>query len=438
MKVEGYFTDLINPRAAEFIGKHAKEPFFLYVPHLAVHCPYQPPGRPKPSVTKANMYDGDRADYAAMVEKVDDGVGMILAELEKHGILDNTLVVLSSDNGGERYSDNTPLFHHKSTLWEGGIRVPCLMRWPAKLPQGKVTGQVGITMDLSATFAAIAGAKPADDRPFDGINLIPILTGEQPAKRPHALLAHRSREPPAEGRPPREMEIHPGRHVEMLFDLERRRGRAPRCLFPAPGHLRHAEARTRRMGSRDGAGEDRHPREVNSESSSLHSAASQIAVAAVLFLCFPMIAGDVAAPVTLPGLHNAFRVTERIFSGSQPDGDAAFAALAQLGVKMIVSVDGAKPDLARAGNMECATCICRSATTVCLLRESRNWPARPRSGRVDYVHCHHGKHRGPAAVAVMCEAWPDGPANARRRGCGRPERRMITPASIARCGNFSP
>jgi arylsulfatase A-like enzyme len=115
-----------------------------------------------------------------MVEKVDEGVGMILAELERHGIADDTLLVLSSDNGGERYSDNAPLFHHKSTLWEGGIRVPCLMRWPAKLPRGKVTPQAGITMDLTATFAAIAGAQAAADRPFDGINLIPILTGEQP------------------------------------------------------------------------------------------------------------------------------------------------------------------------------------------------------------------------------------------------------------------
>jgi len=180
VKVEGYLTDLINRRAVEFVRKHAREPFFLYVPHLAVHCPFQPPGRPLPSVSKANMYDGDRRTYAAMVEKVDEGVGMLLAELEKHGLAGNTLVVLSSDNGGERYSDNSPLFHHKSTLWEGGIRVPCLMRWPARLPQGKVTSQVGITMDLSATFAAIAGVKPPADRPFDGINLLPILAGEQP------------------------------------------------------------------------------------------------------------------------------------------------------------------------------------------------------------------------------------------------------------------
>lgn len=180
VEVEGYLTDLLNERAAKFIRDHAHEKFFLYVPHLAVHCPFQPPGRPKPSVTKENMYDGSRAIYAQMVEKVDEGLGMLFGELEKHNLLENTLVVLSSDNGGERYSDNSPLFHHKSTLWEGGIRVPCLMSWPARLPKGKVTGQVGITMDLSATFATLASAKVPDDRPFDGINLLPILLGEQP------------------------------------------------------------------------------------------------------------------------------------------------------------------------------------------------------------------------------------------------------------------
>ena len=182
VKAEGYLTDLLNQRATDFIRRHAREPFFLYVPHLAVHVPFQPPGRPKPSVTKENMYDGARRDYAAMLEKVDDGVGMMLAELEKHGLLDNTLFVLSSDNGGERLSDNGPLAHKKSTLWEGGIRVPCVMRWPAKLPKGKVTSQAGITMDLSATFAAIAGAKPAANHAFDGINLLPHLTGAEPER----------------------------------------------------------------------------------------------------------------------------------------------------------------------------------------------------------------------------------------------------------------
>lgn len=218
-KVEGYLTDLINQRATDFIRRNADKPFFLYVPHLAVHAPFQPPGRPLPSVTKANMYDGDRRIYATMVEKVDEGVGLLLAELEKQGILDNTLFVLSSDNGGERYSDNSPLFHHKSTLWEGGIRVPCLMRWPAKLPKGKVTSQVGITMDLTATFAAVTGAKLPADRPFDGINLLPILTGEQEEQqRTLAWRINRTGRQQKAIRHGSWKYIQDG-NVEMLFDL---------------------------------------------------------------------------------------------------------------------------------------------------------------------------------------------------------------------------
>jgi arylsulfatase A len=195
VKAEGYLTDLINERAVQFVRRHAGQPFFLYIPHLAVHAPFQPPGRPLPAVTKENMYDGTRRDYAAMLEKVDEGVGLLLAELEKQGVLDNTLFVLSSDNGGERLSDNSPLFNHKQTLWEGGIRVPCLMRWPARLPRGKLVHQPAITMDLTATFLAasqVAGtlrvpsdvngtrSVPTTERELDGINLLPILTGEQP------------------------------------------------------------------------------------------------------------------------------------------------------------------------------------------------------------------------------------------------------------------
>lgn len=181
-KQEGYLTDLINQRAAAFIHRQAaeKKPFFCYVPHLAVHAPFQPPARPDPKVRKETMTNGSREDYAAMLERVDAGVGMILGELEQAGVAENTLVVLSSDNGGERWSDNRPLFHHKATLWEGGIRVPCLLRWPARLPKGKVSAQMGITMDLSATFAAVAGAAPVPGHRFDGLNLIPLLTGEVP------------------------------------------------------------------------------------------------------------------------------------------------------------------------------------------------------------------------------------------------------------------
>jgi arylsulfatase A-like enzyme len=126
------------------------------------------------------MLTGSRAIYRAMLERVDDGVGGIYAELEKAGLVENTLVVLSSDNGGERWASNRPFFHHKATLWEGGIRVPCLMSWPAVLPKGKKSAQAGITMDLTATFLKASGGSLPEDRPFDGIDLIPHLTGEKP------------------------------------------------------------------------------------------------------------------------------------------------------------------------------------------------------------------------------------------------------------------
>jgi len=90
--------------------------------------------------------------------------------------------VFSSDNGGERLSDNRPLFHHKTTLWEGGIHVPCLMSWPARLAKGETVKQAAITMDLTATFLAAAETQtPADYKP-DGINLLPMLSGVEPER----------------------------------------------------------------------------------------------------------------------------------------------------------------------------------------------------------------------------------------------------------------
>lgn len=181
-KAKGYLTDLINDRAVKFIDNNAREPFFLYVPHLALHFPFQVPDNPRQVLTKENHNKGTRKDYIAMLERVDQGVGQILAALKKHKLTDNTLVILSSDNGGYYLSDNTPFFHHKSTLWEGGVRVPCLMRWPAQLPKGKSNDTVGITMDLTATILAAAGHKHTPNVPLDGIDLVPILKGEQDDK----------------------------------------------------------------------------------------------------------------------------------------------------------------------------------------------------------------------------------------------------------------
>lgn len=177
---EGYITDLINERAARYIREESASPFFLYVPYNAVHHPYHVPGDPTQTYTNENKNDGTRAWYAKMVESIDKGVGQMFAALEEKGILDNTLIIFSSDNGGERFSDNGPFFNHKTTLWEGGIRVPLLMRWPAGgLPAGEVSSQPAITMDITATILAAAGIPLPDDYSCDGMNLLPILRGEE-------------------------------------------------------------------------------------------------------------------------------------------------------------------------------------------------------------------------------------------------------------------
>ncbi|MCI0460561.1 MAG: sulfatase [Gemmataceae bacterium] len=219
-KAEGYLTDLLNRKAVDFINRRAKEPFFLYVPHLAVHFPFQVPDRPGQVLTKQNYNDGTRKDYIAMLERVDRGVGMILDALDKNGVAENTLVIFSSDNGGYRLSDNGPLFHHKATLWEGGVRVPCLMRWPARLPKGQVISQMGITMDLTATILTAAGAELPKERKLDGIDLMPILTGKQKeVERTFFWRIDRSDRKQNAVRQGRWKYLKDGA-IEMLFDLQ--------------------------------------------------------------------------------------------------------------------------------------------------------------------------------------------------------------------------
>jgi arylsulfatase A-like enzyme len=245
VKRAGYLTDLINERAAKFIRDQARAPFFLYVPHLAVHAPFQPPDAPEtPMVTKASMLQGSRAIYAAMLERVDAGVGMILAELERQGIADNTLVVFSSDNGGERYSSNAPLFHHKATLWEGGIRVPCLMRWPARLPKGKVATQAGITMDLTATFLAAAGVAPSADYLPDGIDLLPFLTGERPeTERTFYWRIDRTNRQQRAIRQGKWKYVNDGNTMDLLFDLSADSGERRNLGYQHPDVLKTLKAR---------------------------------------------------------------------------------------------------------------------------------------------------------------------------------------------------
>src|SRR5206468_9739688 len=146
-----------------------------YLPFNAVHFPFQPPGKPDELRTPETWQSGGRKDYVAMMERVDWAVGQVLQALERNGIARDTLVMFTSDNGGDRLSDNGALFHHKATLWEGGIRVPCIARWPGVVPAGSTSAQAAITMDFTASILAAAGVSAP--RKLDGIDVVPILAG---------------------------------------------------------------------------------------------------------------------------------------------------------------------------------------------------------------------------------------------------------------------
>ena len=184
--VPGYMTDLITERSVKFIAANAAKPFFLEVAYNAAHWPYQVPDRPSRAIDNSRHvmpFDenpGTRADYVKIMERADQGVGQILASLDQLGLSRNTIVIFTNDNGGEWLSRSTPLSHRKFTLWEGGIRVPTLIRWPGRVPAGKVSRQVGITMDLTASILAAAGAEVPAAARLDGINLFPILEGRAP------------------------------------------------------------------------------------------------------------------------------------------------------------------------------------------------------------------------------------------------------------------
>ena len=183
-ELKGYLTDEITARTVSFIERHAKEPFFVDVAFNATHWPFQPPdlketpphpaGRPA-DVLRAWAGEGTREDYVKMLERADEGIGKILATLDRLGLRDNTLVIFASDNGGEWLSHMGPLSNRKRSLSEGGLRVPCVFRWPARLPAGHVSSQAAITMDLTATILAAANVAPAKSHPLDGVSLIPLL-----------------------------------------------------------------------------------------------------------------------------------------------------------------------------------------------------------------------------------------------------------------------
>lgn len=186
----GYLTGLLGDRAVKTIGDYAKaaQPFLLSLHFNAPHWPWEAPGDEAESKRlKGALFDrdgGSQKTYAGMVLEMDRQVGRVLKALDDARIADNTIVVFTSDNGGERFSDTWPFTGKKTELLEGGLRIPALVRWPARIRAGGTTNQVAITMDWVATLLGAAGADPDPAYPLDGISLLPALAqGAAPVPR---------------------------------------------------------------------------------------------------------------------------------------------------------------------------------------------------------------------------------------------------------------
>lgn len=188
-----YLTDAFTREAVSFIERHRKHPFFLYLPYNAVHTPLH--ATEKYLSRFKEIPDERRRTYAAMLSAMDDGIGAVLKKLRDSGLEKDTLIFFFSDNGGPpaNGSSNGSLRAYKGTVYEGGIRVPFLLRWPEKIPAGVVCHKPVISLDVLPTALAAAGGRLPTDRPMDGVNLLPYTAGEK-SDVPHELLFWRMRQ----------------------------------------------------------------------------------------------------------------------------------------------------------------------------------------------------------------------------------------------------
>lgn len=179
----GYLTDLISDRAVAWLDRVAATgaPFLLSLHYTAPHWPWETrDDASRAEEVKGNLFHLDGGNihtYRRMIHHMDEGIGKVMAALERHGIADDTLVIFTSDNGGERFSDNWPLVGGKMDLTEGGIRVPWIARWPHVIKPGRVSRQHCMTMDWTATVLDAANVAPSSTHALDGESLMSVLRG---------------------------------------------------------------------------------------------------------------------------------------------------------------------------------------------------------------------------------------------------------------------
>lgn len=192
-----YLTDRQNLEAVEFIERHQEHPFFLYLSHYAVHTRLV--GKPrlvtkysqKPGAGKGQKAPRNNVHLAAQLESIDEGVGMVMEKLEQLDLVENTIVIFTSDNGGEsRVTTNAPLREGKSTLYEGGIRVPLIVHLPSITPAGAVCTAPVCVIDFYPTFCHIARAAPPPGHYLDGLSILPLLKNPNACLRRDTLYWH--------------------------------------------------------------------------------------------------------------------------------------------------------------------------------------------------------------------------------------------------------
>jgi arylsulfatase A-like enzyme len=185
----GYLTDLLGSRAVEVVEGYVKSgrPFLVSLHFNAPHWPWEAPGDEAEAQRLKSLfhYDGGtQRTYQRMIQQMDLQIGRVLQALDASGGAEDTIVVFTSDNGGERYSDTWPFTGRKTELLEGGLRVPAILRWPGHIPAGIASDQVTISMDWFPTLLAAAGTGPDPRFPSDGINLLQQTTqGAAPVRR---------------------------------------------------------------------------------------------------------------------------------------------------------------------------------------------------------------------------------------------------------------
>ena len=181
-----YLTDDFSSEAVTFIQQHRKQPFFLY---LAYNAPHSPDQATREHLEKTQHIEyGGRAVYGAMVAGMDTGIGRVLAALDDVGVAKNTIVVFLSDNGGRKeHAVNFPYRGHKGMLFEGGIRVPFVIRWPARLPSGKQVAEPISALDIFPTILSACRVAPQNSLNLDGVNLLPLLEIPPSAWKPRTF-----------------------------------------------------------------------------------------------------------------------------------------------------------------------------------------------------------------------------------------------------------